>query len=311
MRATGVQFTCFFLASAMQAVRLHRQQPHAAAARRRTAPAPLPTPSGGSLQRAADVGTRDDHLAALLADAVQRRATRAPLLQRAIIAINGPTDKAPAREITRNCLHNLTSTRARGDAAGPAAVENIAPPDLDRDESLYILGHGNQQVIADLTATQLSDAIIGWYGATDYRGKIKLVACSSGVRSTFTRSYADRLNRYLTRKATTSFRPESVDGVLGVAWVHERRGNILAIDDLAYDRQEEAGEDVEGAFAEPDPTTRRHELKRIFGKRDAHGSSVHTGKGTAKVRYYTNLPDQPPEPWTFMRVVRALVPCIP
>lgn len=258
---------------------------------------------------------RDDRLSGLLAGAVQRRAASRSLLQRAIIAIDGPTDSNVAKEITRNCLHNLTSTRHRGAAAGPAAVDAIAPPTLDEFESLYILGHGNTSVVADLTPDELGAQIVGWYGGDDFRGKIKLVACSSGVKpSFFGKSYANRLNTYITKNATSTFRPKSVDGVLGVAWVHEKHGNILAIDDDEYTVQEKLGKDVEGAFAEPDPTKRRKGLKGIFGGMDEKGSSVTTGKRKAKVRYFTNLPDHPPPPSTgfsFFGVLRSLVPCIP
>lgn len=273
---------------------------------------PRPAPPVAPLQRVAAEGARQDPLAGLLARAVQRRAAGGPLLQRAIVAINGPSDAAPAQQVTLNCLYNLTHTRARGAAAGPAAVGAIAPPPLASHESLYILGHGNPNVIADLTPGELGDQLIAWYGTTGFRGKIKLVACSSAVKPhIFGSSYASRLSSYLASNATDTFRPKSVDGVLGVAWVHEKQGNIVAIDDSEYDEQEKAGVNVEGAFADTDPTARRRKLKQIFGKRDAVGSSVHTGKGRAKVRYYTGLPKHPPAPFSLMGALRSLIPCMP
>ena len=48
-------------------------------------------------------------------------------------------------------------------------------------------------------------------------------------------------------------RPKSVDGVLGIARVHETGGNIVAIDESKHDEHETANTDVEGAFAEKDP----------------------------------------------------------
>lgn len=257
----------------------------------------------------AAAGARQDPLAGLLARAVQRRAAGGPLLQRAIVAIDGPSDKALAQQVTRNCLYNLTHTRARGAAAGPTDVASIAPPPLGQNETLYVLGHGNPHVVADLAPADLGAWLIAWYGTTAYRGKIKLVACSSAVKpSFFGSSYASRLSSYLASNATNTFRPTSVDGVLGVAWVHERQGNIVAIDDAMYDRREQAGVNVEGAFAETDPTARRRKIKQVFGKRDAPKSGVVTGKGRAKVRYYTGLPAQPPAPFSLMDTLRGLIP---
>jgi hypothetical protein len=265
------------------------------------------------LQRSADPVVRDDELGGLLAGAVQRRAASGPMLQRAIIAIDGPTDKAPARKITRNCLANLTQSGGRGAAAGPAAVKKIKPPKLAQNESLYILGHGNTDEVGDLTPDALGDWILSWYGTRRYRGKIKLVACSSGIAPDLgAQSYAERLSDHLTDNATTKFHPVSVDGVLGIAWVDEKLDKIVAIDDDAYEHAESLDVDVEGAFAKEDPRERRKALKGIFGKPDDVGSSVHTGKPGAKVRFLTNLPDLPPHtPWSFKRALSKLIPCIP
>lgn len=265
-----------------------------------------------ALQRAADPVTRDDRLGGLLADAVQRRGASGPaLLQRAIIAIDGPTDKAPAKKVTRNCLANLTQSGSRGAVAGPRAVDRIKPPKLAQNESLYLLGHGNPDVVADLGPDDLGDWILQWYGNRRYRGKIKLVACSSGIDPGLgAASYAERLSTHLANNATATFHPASVDGVLGVAWVDEKSDRIVAIDDQAYEDAETLGHDVEGAFATDDPVQRRKALKGIFGK--PGGGNVHTGKGTAKVRFLTNLPDlPPPAPSLFWRVLKKLVPCIP
>ena len=298
-----------------------RDRSHSAAVTARpAAPRARPAAPVAPLQRVADGGARDDRLGGLLARAVERRGAGGPRrLQRAIIAINGAHDGKAARRITKNCLSNLTSTRARGAAVGPADIDptnanTLVPPALAAKESLYILGHGNETEIGDFSPDQLGAAIIGWYGGQPFRGKVKLVACSSAVvpSGVGARSYADRLNTYLTNNATATFRPKSVDGVLGVAWVHEGGGNIVAIDDPEYTRQEKLGEDVEGAFATKDADARRKELERLFGRPNEHGSSVHTGKPGAKVRFYTNLPKHPPPTgWSLRRVLRALIPCIP
>jgi hypothetical protein len=289
----------------------HRSQPSATTARR-AAHAP-PVAAVAPVQRAADPVVRDDRLGELLAGAVQRRAVDGPVLQRAIIAIDGPTDKAPARKITRNCLANLTQSGGRGAAAGPNAVKRIKAPKLAQNESLYILGHGNTDEIGDLEPDELGAWILKWYGKRPYRGKIKLVACSSGIAPDLgAASYAENLRDYLRDNATTKFHPASVDGVLGIAWVDEKLDKIVAIDDDAYETAETGGTDVEGAFAIEDPRQRRKALKGIFGKPDDVGSSVHTGKPGAKVRFLTNLPDlPPPTPWSFTRALGRLIPCIP
>lgn len=290
-----------------------RQIPHTSAATRRAEPlrrAPAPAPSAPSF---AERSAPDDRLAGTLARAVQRRrptGTAPPgLLQRAIIALDGPTDDPTAKTITDNCLANLQTKPARGRADGPEEVGEIKPPPLGKHESLYILGHGNTDEVADLKPKQLGAAIVGWYGGQAYRGKIKLVCCSSGVkpRGLWAKSYAKRLTSYLASNATTTFRPSSVDGVLGVAWVDENTSKIQAISDEAYDRQNDrkAGS-VEKAFALDDPAERSKKLGKYFGP------STTTGKDKAKVRYYTNLPDQVPSTtWSLTRVLRRLVPCIP
>jgi hypothetical protein len=296
------------------AQRSRPSSPASAAPRRPAGPAERPAPAVAPLQRAAENGARHDPLAGVLARAVQRRALDGPLLQRAIIAIDGPTDKRAARKVTRNCLANLKNTRDRGEAAGPAAVEDIAPPDLGRHESLYILGHGNPDIVADLKPHELGDAILHWYGNDRYRGKIKLVACSSAIVPTGigAASYADRLSQHLTANATAKFRPKSVDGVLGIAWVHETRGNIVAIDEAKYEEHESAGEDLEKPFTVRDAKTRQKKLEGLFGVPDEAGSSTHTGRPGAKVRYFTNLPKHPPGTgWSLKRALSKLVPCIP
>jgi hypothetical protein len=298
----------------MHVAQRSRPRSPASAAPRRATPAARPAPPVTPLPRPADTGARHDALGGVLARAVQRRAVDGPLLQRAIIAIDGPTDKRAARKVTRNCLENLKNTRDRGDAAGPAAVGDIAPPDLGRHESLYILGHGNPDIVADMEPDKLGDAILHWYGNERYRGKIKLVACSSAIvpAGLGAASYADRLSQHLSANATAKFRPKSVDGVLGIAWVHETRGNIVAIDEAKYDEHETAGEDVEAAFTVRDTTKRRKKLEGLFGVPDEPGSSTHTGRPGAKVRYFTNLPKHAPGTgWSLKRALSKLVPCIP
>jgi len=276
-------------------------------------PAPSITPPHG----VAVEGARDDRLAPLLARAVERRAGGPPVLQRAIIAINGASDKKKARKITANCLVNLKSRPSRGPSVGPIDIDpttagTIVPPTLGKHDSLYILGHGNTDQIGDFDPDQLGAAIIAWYGTQAFRGKVKLVACSSGIVGSIGQSYAERVNTYLTTNATATFRPKAVDGVLGIAWVHETGGNIVAIDESKYDEHETAKTDVEAAFAEKDPHNRKVALETLFGRPDERGSSTHTGKPGAKVRYFTNLPKHPPHTgWSLRRVLHMLMPCIP
>lgn len=266
----------------------------AATSARGVAPPDRPAPGATPPQRAAGKRVRDDPLTGLLAAAVQRRATGAtPVLQRAVIAMNGTGDSATAQTITGHCLANLTKKRKRGATAGPAAPDQIMAPALGRDESLYILGHGNTGSIAGLSPVMLANQILTWYGTTEFRGKIKLVACSSAVAPKSTGpTYAERLSAAMKTKATRKFRPAAVDGVLGVAWVDEVTGKIIAIDDAAYDKDEAAAEQ---AFAEPDIDRRKQGLEALFGRPGAFSSSVRTGKdqwwGNAKVRYFTGLPD--------------------
>lgn len=281
------------------------------AARPACVPPTLPEPPSAAAPPAA----RADRLAPLLARALARRAAvaqmTAPLLQRAVIALDGPQDSTIAKRITRNCLDNLTSIKARGDQDGPADPPAIAAPDLAEGESLYILGHGNPQSIAGLTPGQLGDWIVHWYGAQRYSGKIKLVACSSAVSPDPTNaaaSYAEALGTHIAGRTSWRFHPSAVDGVLGVAWVDEVSGKIVMFDDPEYDRQEQLGTDVEGAFAKTDPGKRHTRLTSIFGAPNATGSSTHTGKGTAKVRYFL------PAKGIVASVVSGLtrlLPCIP
>jgi hypothetical protein len=280
----------------MYAAPAPRQRSTAASGARSAAPRPAHghTPPAVAPRPAADVVGRDDPLAGVLARAVQRRAAAAsPVLQRAVIAINAPSDSDIAQKITRNCFTNLTTRKKRGDTAGPDALGAIVPPKLGPTDSLYILGHGSTSEVADLSPEKLGAQIVTWYQATAFTGTIKLVACSSAVKPKSPgATYAAQLNTYFAHNSTGTFKPSAVDGVLGVAWVDEVSGKILAIDDSAYDREEAKG-GIEDAFAEPDADTRKRGLQQRFGKPDGYFSNVHTGKsrwwGNAKVRYLTGL----------------------
>jgi hypothetical protein len=252
-----------------------------------------------------------------LARVVAERApatTRAggPLLQRAIIAIDGSKDSDVAKGITRNCLANLLTRPQRGASDGPAEIDQIVPPPLARKESLYILGHGNPAQIGDSSPEALGAEILAWYGTTAYRGKVKLVACSSGVQpNPMTSSYAERLNNYFAANHTATFRPTSVDGVLGVAWVHDDSSRIVAIDDPKYDEHEKNNPgSVEQAFGKSSSSERGEALETLFGVPDAPTSSVHTG-AAAKIRYFTGLPKAPQPGFSLRRFLRKLIPCIP
>jgi hypothetical protein len=293
-----------------------RMSPSAGVAPRALARVPAPVPRGGGTLPGAAHVPHGDRLAGQLARAVTGRApaTRSggPLLQRAIIAIDGSTDSDVAKAITRNCLANLLTRPQRGASDGPTSIDLIAPPPLAPKESLYILGHGNTDAIGDSSPEALGAQILAWYGTTAYRGKVKLVACSSGIKpDAMTSSYAERLNNYLAANHTPTFRPKSVDGVLGIAWVHDDSSRIVAIDDPKYDEHEKNNPgSVEDAFGKKNRKQRGTALETLFGVPDAPSSSVHTGV-TAKIRYYTGLPKAPQPGFSLGRFLRRLIPCIP
>ena len=198
-----------------------------------------------------------DRLGATLARAVRRRATQ-PVLQRAIIAIDGPTDNAAAKNSTRACVANLQAKAGRGNVAGPDLLANLAPapgPALGSpNETLYVLGHGSRfgtvaGVAPDAMAQQLKD----WYAGQAYTGEIRLVACHSawtGTETTntgalvpITRSYADRVAQRFADSPSRTFRPSSVQGLLGIGWVRPDTGKQISIDVPEYralDAQEKA-----------------------------------------------------------------------
>jgi hypothetical protein len=188
-----------------------------------------------------------DRLGATLARAVRRRATQ-PLLQRAIIAIDGPHDDTVAKNSTRACLANLQAKGGgRGAVAGPDVLTNIvhAPALASPNEKLFILGHGSRfGTVANLTPDAMAQQLKGWYAGQPYTGEIRLVACHSAWTGTesltdgtlipVTRSYADRVAQRFADRPSRTFRPSSVQGLLGIGWVRPDSGRQISIDVPEY-----------------------------------------------------------------------------
>lgn len=180
------------------------------------------------------------------------------------------------RNCLRNLRRNKDGTRfadlgARGKVAGPAKraklPRNMRPLLGRDDESIYVLAHGSRYdaSIGGMEPKEMA----GWLrrrfrydvGAAPeklrtratrpYTGKIKLISCHSGADMThqvagdaakgvysFRRSYAQQLARELApRSRSSTFRPTSVQGIVGIGWVDERTGRTQAIDKEAYDRE--------------------------------------------------------------------------
>jgi hypothetical protein len=226
-----------------------------------------------------------DRLAPLLARAVRQRAAQ-PVLQRAIIAIDGPNDNAAARASTRSCLTNLQQ-KARGNVAGPDVLANIVQgPALGSPaETLYVLGHGSRSgTVAGLAPDAMAARLRAWYAGQPYTGAIKLVACHSawtgtellanGGQITAAQSYADRLARRFAGHPSRTFRPSAVQGLLGIGWVRPDTGKQLSIDTPDYralDAQQQAEFTTGGQQGFDN-------VSLILG------GHVHTG-GQAKVQY--------------------------
>ena len=73
---------------------------------------------------------------------------------------------------------------------------------------------GNADMIADFDPPDMGEALTRWYGDQEYHGKIKLVACSSGLPGDIVhrrppQPYAQRLAGYLRRHSATDFKPQS------------------------------------------------------------------------------------------------------
>lgn len=274
---------------------------------------------------AADRGTtaspsRDDALGGLLARAVQQRAPHA-ILQRAIIAIDGPTDTALQKNATANCLDNLKARGTRGKSEGPKDLASINPPKLGKAETLYILAHGAPDssmsiadTVGDLDPNQMGAQILTWYGTQRYSGKVKLVACISAASSVAKpTSYANSLRDWFAVNATGKFRPTSVDGIIGVGWVDETTSKQQSIDLATYLTADGS------VFGEKNKATRDAGITRELGALGGPGSrNVRvTGKNTVgggKIRYDVAYATAPPptKATRFFRAVRGvLMPCIP
>jgi hypothetical protein len=248
------------------------------------------------------IAARDDALTGLVARAVHQRASQ-PLLQRAIIAIDGPTDSALQLQATRNCLDNLQGRPTRGAAVGPALLGAIAPPPLRADETLYVLAHGSLAgsatyaagTVGDLSPDQMGAQIEAWYSGMTYTGKIKLVACISAATAPDVRngvSYADALRHWFAANAAGTFKPASVDGIIGVGWVDETTHQQQSIDTIDYLMADAT------AFGEPVSATREARITMELGAAGGPGSGAVrvTGKatgGAGKVRYDVPYPPPP------------------
>jgi hypothetical protein len=226
------------------------------------------------------------------------RAARRRGLQRAVVAIHGAGDNAAAREATEACLQNLGKFKgghefasgARGQTLGPDVVGSLNPPVgfLGGGETLYILGHGALDgTVAGMGPAAMAAQIKAWFGGMNYAGKIKLVACVSAMAQPALGggTFANALAQALHPAPADTFRPATVDGIVGVGWVDEETGEMLSIDLPTYLANINRDPD---AFREVHIGLRRHRIRQLFGAPVAApaGGPVTTGKGpTGKVRY--------------------------
>ncbi len=211
------------------------------------------TPPGGSTTFTATVGA----LSATATSAAPRG------VQRAILAVDGPTDGKVAKDATANCLANLRRHKkirqstggksaveypagdARGQVFGPGpkatsmgaikvGASSIAPL-----EPIYFLGHGSLKSIAGITpeelAIELTGAFAGYSGGV-YAGGLKLVACYSASTmedgKSATKSYASRVASAIHGIDDSTYRPRFVEGVKGIAWADEETGERVGYETL-------------------------------------------------------------------------------
>ncbi len=269
---------------------------------RATAPLVMP-PATTARSVARGHGLSRAGVLALQRTAGNRATTR--MLQRAIVAIDGDNDGDASKRATQACLWNLRHTKqgkdfadggARGKVAGPATRGKL-PRDLsallDADgESIYILAHGSryQSDIADMAPEDMASFLRHRFRRRPFTGKIKLVSCHSGADLgnarpgdaekgiyQFDRSYAQQLAMALKPRRKDTFRPSSVQGIVGIGWVDEFTGSITAINKEKYDaamkkmaQNSDVGSAATGAKANPfteiaDPMTRGLEMRAEFG----------------------------------------------
>lgn len=186
-----------------------------------------------------------DELAGTLARAVRGRSA-GPVLQRAIIAIDGPSDDGDAKASTRSCLANLQIKHGADDVSGPDVLGNLTAPTLHApDENIYVLGHGSRLgTVAGLSPDAMGLRLRQWFKGQDYSGAIRLVACHSawegtellndGTTNTVTQSYARRLAAWFGDHPSRTFRPASVQGLRQIGWVDPQTGVRLSVDTTEY-----------------------------------------------------------------------------
>jgi hypothetical protein len=214
------------------------------------------------------------------------------MLQRSVITIDSPNDDHVARLATRNCHENLTTVKnnqrypgrnARGRSIiitygdGPV-FDRIPPKDFaSGDQTIYILGHGSAErgTLSDLTPGELAAALRDWFGDVPFRGKIKLVSCTTARADDYdaanqpTQAFAGTamagipfvnvMATALKVKLTgTVFRPQSVDGVVGICWVDEQTGEILSLDLWQYLNMSS------NPFTIPGAKQRRAAIRNVF-----------------------------------------------
>ena len=250
-------------------------------------------------------------VAAMLSRQPNDRRVQGRALQRAVIGIHGPTDTAENRAVTEACFATLTkrktfkadgkplwsaegSTEVRGDsiiveaqraASGSVWVIGSPPRTLlsSARETIYVLGHGvaNSSLVADMTPDDMTAFLRRWF--PKFRGKIKLVACYSGAEfnpddsKPITPYALELVARLGPESANDKFRPESVDGIVGIGWIDEVTGVQMSIDDARWNEvarriEKERGwkkgkgdDEIQKAFMEVDPIIRKIRIRALFG----------------------------------------------
>jgi hypothetical protein len=228
------------------------------------------------------------------------------VVQRAIVAVDGDGDTDAQQRATVACLWNLQHKKssktfddggARGKVAGPATLAKL-PANLSTllasdSESIYVLAHGSRYSasIGGMAPEQMARWLKSKFSGRNFTGKIKLVSCHSGADRThqqpgdaqagaynFDQSYAQALAVALAPSDGDTFRPTSVLGVVGIGWVDETTGSILAINKEKYGQvmsKMSTNSDVKGIASgkkpnpfteQADPVKRGLELRAEFGE---------------------------------------------
>ena len=217
------------------------------------------------------------------------------VLSRSVITIHSPTDAPVSKRITRNCEETLRTRKtgghplsieaprgqsismiyARGAGGGPPVFTRTPDESFAADDqTIYILGHGSAETgkVSDLDAGEIADTLIEWFGKVPYTGKIKLVSCTTAADWDIDASGADVVgltpvaqqlaDALRTRCVSIPFKPRSVDGVLGIAWVDDKTGKIVSTDLREYMKNAAAAVD---AFKIRSRTNREEAIGKLFG----------------------------------------------